>query len=167
MSGSLFPVLVCIALFGLSAWFDAKYHRIPNILTLPVCVTGLIWHTAVHPGMAGVMFGLKGLAAGFGLLLLPYLMNRMGGGDVKLLAAAGACLGAGGVFTVFFFGSIAGGVMALGMLVKGMDINTLKGFFLYPRIVIQDLSKGLKKKMPYAVPLAAGFCVYLYTGPLV
>jgi Flp pilus assembly protein protease CpaA len=41
----------------------------------------------------------------------------MGGGDVKLMAAAGAVVGPRDWFTLFVFASITGAVIALGMLV--------------------------------------------------
>ena len=48
------------------------------------------------------------------LLFLPlFALRAMGGGDVKLLAAFGAWLGPVLVFWVAVYGAIAGGVLAL------------------------------------------------------
>ena len=82
--------------------------RIPNALTVPACVAGLLFHLAVglfYAGMAGagqkLLFCLLGFAVGFGILLVLWLTGGGGGGDVKLMGALGTWLGPIYTFQVF------------------------------------------------------------------
>jgi prepilin peptidase CpaA len=77
--------------------FDIRERRIPNFLVFPAALTGLALN-AYFGGWSGLGFGLKGLAIGFALLILPYAVGGMKAGDVKFLAAIGAFLGATDVF---------------------------------------------------------------------
>lgn len=89
-------MMVFVAAVGLyvalAAVTDARMHRIPNYLTVPAAVLGLVYHT-VSPDGAGPLASLAGFGVGFALLLLPWLLGGGGMGDVKLLAALGAWLG--------------------------------------------------------------------------
>ena len=64
--------------------------------------------------------GLAHSSSGFGLAVLIYvplfILRAMGGGDVKLMAAAGAIARTKGLVYPFHLGIMAGGVIALGML---------------------------------------------------
>jgi DHA1 family bicyclomycin/chloramphenicol resistance-like MFS transporter len=63
-----------------------------------------------------IFAGFIGMALGFGLLLLPYLLGGMGAGDVKALAALGAWLGFWGTLFLFCYMAIAGGILAVATL---------------------------------------------------
>ena len=71
---------------------DWRERRVPNVLVFPAAALGLGlnalagWDKLARSGM--------GLAAGFALLFLPYLVGGMRAGDFKLLAAIGALIGA-------------------------------------------------------------------------
>jgi prepilin peptidase CpaA len=97
------------------AWEDLKFQRIPNYLTCGTALAGLAFQVACH-GWPGLAQGLKGLALGFGLLIIPHLLGFMGGGDVKALAALGAWLGPMSTFLLFCYMSLGGGLMALTVL---------------------------------------------------
>jgi prepilin peptidase CpaA len=73
--------------------FDIRERRIPNLIVFPAALIGLTLNLVLR-GWDGLGFGLKGLAAGFALLFIPYLVGGMKAGDVKFLAAIGAFLGA-------------------------------------------------------------------------
>ncbi len=100
----------------LAAGYDLKSRRIPNWLSFSILSSGLLLHFA-DAGMKGILFSLSGLAAGAGLLLLPYLLGGMGAGDLKLLAALGALVGAKGILAVFIISSLFGGAFAIAALV--------------------------------------------------
>lgn len=91
---------------------DLRAQRIPNWLTYPSMCAALVLH-GVLGGADGLVFSISGLGAGLGLMLLPFLMGVMGAGDVKLLAAAGAFMGARSVLSAFMLTSLFGGVYAL------------------------------------------------------
>src|SRR5215813_4908326 len=73
--------------------FDIRERRIPNLIVFPAVIIGLTLNLVLR-GWEGLGFGLKGLATGFALLFIPYLVGGMKAGDVKFLAAIGAFTGA-------------------------------------------------------------------------
>lgn len=105
---------------------DLKGQRIPNWLTFPAMATALALH-GITQGLDGLLFSLAGLALGFGVMIVPYLLGTMGAGDVKLMMATGAFLGVNTTFQAFILTSLAGGLYALIVLVRHTDI--LKNVF--------------------------------------
>jgi prepilin peptidase CpaA len=65
----------------------------------------------------GLGASLLGLAVGFSLLLVPYVVGGGGAGDVKLLAALGAWLGWQLVLVAFVMSIFLSAVVAVGTLV--------------------------------------------------
>ena len=96
-------------------WRDLKTRRIPNFLTLGVALSGLAFQLVCY-GWSGLSDGALGLLLGFSLLFLPYVLGGLGAGDVKALAAMGAWLGPVLVLSLFFYMTICGALIALGML---------------------------------------------------
>lgn len=95
-----------------AALIDIKTRRIPNVLSLPLLVGGLIW--------AGWMRGLAGTGEALGaavLLALPFIVLFLyaggGAGDAKLMAAIGAWLGLRQGFVVLLAVGVAGMALAL------------------------------------------------------
>ena len=85
--------LVTVLLAGvLAGVMDIWKFRVYNLLTIPLLVTGLLYHSVVA-GMEGFTFSLCGAAFGLGILFVPYLLGGMGAGDVKLCGGVGAWLG--------------------------------------------------------------------------
>ena len=92
--------------------YDIRVHKIPNFITYPTIVGVLLYHFLAQ-GPNGALSGVKGLALGLGLFIIPYLIGVMGAGDVKLMGAVGAALGARGVFITAVLASIVGGIYAI------------------------------------------------------
>ena len=109
------PIGAAVVTGAIASYTDLKFARIPNKLTLSAAALGFIINF-IFKGTSGLLFSAAGLAAGLGLLLIPYLLGGIGGGDVKLLAATGAIGGAKFVFFTTLFGALAGGVLALVIL---------------------------------------------------
>ena len=77
--------VINLLLFGIlfiAAIYDAKYRRIPNILTLSTIVAGILYHSWFF-GFQGFLFSLGGTFLGMALLIIFYLMGKMGAGDVR------------------------------------------------------------------------------------
>lgn len=100
---------------ALAAATDLRMHRIPNYLTVPAALLGLAYH-ALAPDGFGVLASLGGLAVGFSLLFVPWLLGGSGMGDVKLLAALGAWLGWKWLLTAFAVSTVFAAVAALTIL---------------------------------------------------
>ena len=80
-----------IAMLIAAAWFDCRYRRIPNWLTLGSVGVGLllaVWRQEVLLPLAGMLIG--GLLMWFPNMVRP---GSIGIGDVKLIAALGALTG--------------------------------------------------------------------------
>jgi prepilin peptidase CpaA len=108
------PVLAFLAL---AAVWDLRTRRIPNWLTFGGSLAGLGVNVAIAHER-GAFTSLTGWALGVGLLLIPFLLGGIGGGDVKLLGMAGAWGGPGYAFATLFFGAMVGGVLALILLIQ-------------------------------------------------
>lgn len=115
-----------------AAVWDFRTKRIPNWLTVPAFVAAIVYHVvvgAINGGWSGLGSGLLtalgGFAVGFGILLVLWLIGGGGAGDVKLMGALGAWLGAKETFVVFFVSTIFVLLLSIGfltyqMLIKGM-----------------------------------------------
>jgi prepilin peptidase CpaA len=109
---SSIPAVIVLAAAIIAAVTDVWKFKIHNALTLPLLVTGLVYHAAVG-GRAGLATSLLGVLFGFGVLLAFYVVGGMGAGDVKLMAAIGAWLGMPLTFYVFIASSLAAGAYAV------------------------------------------------------
>ena len=98
--------VVVILIMSVALVTDLKHRTIPNLLTVSGAVGGLVYHL-VTGGLDGLLFSLGGFATGFGLLLLLWLCGNGGGGDVKLMGAVGAWLGAFATLIVFIGSALA------------------------------------------------------------
>ncbi len=108
LSVTLFPLLMIIAGTG-----DALSMRIPNWLTLLIAL--LFIPMALLTGMPWSLIGIH-LAVGFGLFVVGFALFALGlfgGGDSKLLAAAGLWLGWADLMPFLVMTAFAGGVLAL------------------------------------------------------
>jgi leader peptidase (prepilin peptidase)/N-methyltransferase len=104
-----------IVLFGT----DLDTQRLPNVITLPGIVVGVVFSLLTSPG---VVSSLLGVLIGGGLLLFVRWgwkratgVDGMGLGDVKMLAMIGAFLGWQQVFGVLLVASLAGAVVGLAL----------------------------------------------------
>jgi len=138
---NLFLSLFVLVVVVIAAITDFRWHRIPNILTLPSATVGIISHSLIS-GWDGLASSLAGLGLGLCLLLGFYALGGMAAGDVKLLAAVGAILGPLNIFLVFLMTAILGGFYSIGMMihllgVKGMLVRVgtmFKTLFLTGKI---------------------------------
>ena len=102
-----------IVLFGT----DYDTQRLPNVITLPGIVVGLVFSLFTPPG---IVASLIGAALGAGILLAVRWIWRklrgvdaMGLGDVKMLAMIGAFLGWRQVWVVLFLASLTGAAVGV------------------------------------------------------
>jgi len=116
---------------------DIRTMRIPNRLNVAALAAGLMFHTlagawsgwldaASGPWLGvlqaagrGFLEACAGAGAGFALLLLPYLLGAVGGGDVKLFAALGSWIGARETLDCAVYAILAAGAYGLACLAVG------------------------------------------------
>jgi prepilin peptidase CpaA len=112
---STYFLLMAAPALALMAWAaveDIRSRRIPNWLTFSLILSGIA-QSITAGGIIGPWQSLLGLAVGFTLTLLLFLLGAMGGGDVKLMAGVGAWFGVGVVWNVFLLAALIGGVMVI------------------------------------------------------
>jgi leader peptidase (prepilin peptidase)/N-methyltransferase len=117
-------VTVWIVLLVWASLIDLKEFRLPDWLTLPLIVSGVIFNTFSANSFCSTAEALLGVMIGYGLLRLVdecyfKITKRrgIGQGDAKLLAAIGATLGWQAIFPVLCFSSILGLIVGL-ILIK-------------------------------------------------
>ena len=109
-------------------WIDARHWLLPDALTLPLVIAGLGAALAFDPG--GLTDRALGAAIGYLALRFVALLYRkfrgrdgLGEGDAKLLAAAGAWVGASGLPQVVLIAALAGLVAAAGARLAGARLS--------------------------------------------
>ena len=132
-----------IALFAI----DLEHHLLPDAITLPGIVLGLLAGLLLPPGFRDAVTGM--LLGGGVLWLIGEAYYRysgeegMGGGDVKMLAMIGAFLGWELVIVTLVFSSIAGSLTGLLLIVTrkgGLKYALPYGTFLAIAAVVASLS---------------------------
>jgi prepilin peptidase CpaA len=153
---------------------DLKTRRIPNLLTGPSILLGLLLHLALG---GWSQLGLSAAAAliGGGIFLVFYLAGGMGAGDVKLMAAVASLVGYHSVPKLLIATVLTGGVLALGLaLLRGKLKTTLRnvvalllhhraeGLTPHPELNLQNTNT---LRLPYAIAIAAG-CLVTFVGSI-
>lgn len=183
MAETFFTILLFLLLV-MSVYHDYRTQKIPNKITVPAIVAGVVLST-VYYGFSGLKTSLIGFLVGFLIFLIPFIMGGMGAGDVKLMAAIGAVMGVKFVLWTFVYTAIVGGLIAIGYGVYKRGIRaSLKlfgGFILSPLLkflyrftgrdtlikwygsIKKNEMKSDRLYIPYAIPIAIG-AVLVYTN---
>lgn len=132
------------------AAIDLEHHLLPDKLTLPGILAGLL----LQPWLPGSWLdAVIGALGGAGLLIL--VMNfwywlrgeeGMGMGDVNMLALIGAFLGWKGVLVTLFLATLAGALVGISLMALGR--------------------LGLRSKLPFGVFLAGAGVTALFAGEM-
>ena len=118
------PAVVALIAGIVAGVTDVWKYKVYNALTIPLVVSGLFFHGIVNGG-EGFLSSVVGMAFGFGILFVPFVLGGMGAGDVKLMAGVGAWLGMPTTFYVFIVTGLACGVCAL--LMAAFQTGGLRG----------------------------------------
>ncbi|MHB1699041.1 MAG: A24 family peptidase [Acidobacteriaceae bacterium] len=164
----LAAALICAATASVH---DLRSRRIPNLLTGPAILFGLLLHLILGgPAQMGLS-ALAGVVAG-GIFFLFFMAGGMGAGDVKLMAAVGCLAGTEYIQDILIATVILGACMGLGLAVyRGrfrqtfMNVMTLvqhhsaAGLAEHPDINVRNAST---LRLPYALPIALGCLLTLF-----
>lgn len=151
---TLFPTLVIAAAIG-----DFLNMRIPNWLNgaMALSVVPMAWLAGMPLAVAQwhLLAGAVMLAVGFGLFARGYV----GGGDAKLMAAAGLWIGWTSLLPFVLITTIAGGALAI--IYKAWQLvrteHEVRDFVWLRRVLRADL------ELPYGIAIAVG-AVWVYSG---
>ena len=156
-----FAVLVAFAaLMLLAAFEDLRRLMIPNALTLSLCV---LW-----PLYALATPSLFGLLGSLGCALIVFLVGAvcfsrgyLGGGDVKLLAAATLWAGPAGTPPLLVLTGVLGGMLALFLLMPpGAYVAGLARTKLGPADTPARI--GAATPVPYGIAIAAAAMIVIF-----
>lgn len=168
-----FAQVAAVVVAVLACVWDIRTRRLPNVLTFSAMAAGLAYH-GVASGPGGLLGSLAGLALGLVLFFPFFALGGLGAGDVKLLGALGAWLGAPAVVYVAFYAALAGGALAILAIVRhgyaGQAVANLRLLLTHWRVVgfrpvdslTLDSARG--PRLPYALPIAAGLLVAVWRG---
>lgn len=155
---TLFLVTVLAASL-IGAVTDVRTRRIPNWLVLALLIAGLVEH-AVLSGWTGVLGDLALAGAVMLAGTVAFSFKLIGGGDVKLLAAAAGTLGYPAGITFVLLTLVCGGVLAL---VFAAFHGRLQQTFSNVRAAALPIFAGARPArpqtglaMPYALAIFAG-----------
>lgn len=133
MMSRLTLVCVLIVLFGI----DLEHQILPNTITLPGIIAGMIFSTVAAPGWKDALLGvLLGGGLLYGIAAAYFLVRReegLGMGDVKMLALIGAFLGWKAVLVTLVLSSFSGAIVGVGLIAAqrgGMRVAMPFGTFL-------------------------------------
>ena len=163
----------CFFLAGMlaGAFLDLKTRRIPNALTVTAVVAGLVFRAPL--GLHAVAGGLLGVSLALLLAAPLFMLGALGGGDVKLLAGAGAFLGPKQLVGACLLIALLGGVFALAEAIRKGALRALllNVFYMMSRWWSPDrrnlaptLVPPVRMTIPYGVPIAVGALAWWFWG---
>ncbi|MDR0242130.1 MAG: prepilin peptidase [Burkholderia sp.] len=170
-----YPIPLCVTLLAVAAAStDIASRRIPNRLVAVGLAGALVAQCLLHGILPGALAWLAGAATGFGLLLPLYLLRGMAAGDVKLMLAIGAWVGAEMTIYIVLATFVAGGIGAIAFaLLRGR----MRRMWANVRAMIARRSQAAHAEaaggaeditsvgsLPYGVAIAAGTLGMLFAS---
>jgi prepilin peptidase CpaA len=162
-SQTIWPLALALVFFA--GWIDWRTRRLPNWLTVPSLLLGVVVHTW-SAGWHGAVTALEGAGLGLLILLPLVLMRALGAGDWKLMGALGALLGPHMFLSVLLASIGVSGLMALFLMVHAKRVKvTLRNLFslvqglltfglrVHPEISLDNTEL---LKLPFGVAAAGG-----------
>ena len=150
-------LLVCACVVASAgAVADVRSRRIPNRLTLTAIAAALLVRMMLG-GWVEVKSGVLGILVASGAFFLIFLLQGIGAGDVKLMAAVGAWAGSGYAVQVLVAAMMAGGVLALFYLRRPETSLEAADGIDASRTVSPELNRGMARaQVPFGVAIAIG-----------
>ena len=98
---------------------------------------------------------------GFGFLFIFYMFGGVGGGDVKLMGAAGALLGSKLIQPALFYTAVIGAFLAIMMVIWRRDFwvrlaGGLRRLAFWQAHETHELGQSPAVVVPYGVAIAVG-----------
>jgi prepilin peptidase CpaA len=157
--------IIALVVAASAAAIDLRTRRIPNLLTFGAAACAIAFHT-VASGLSGGGYALAGWLVGTVIFFPVFALRGMGAGDVKLVAALGAWLGPLGALYVAAGSAIAGGLIALVVMLHARYLGTAyKNVLLLLThwrvagirpLATMTLAGSRGPRLAYAVPILIG-----------
>lgn len=156
---NLLALVVLAAMLAVAVYSEIKSHRIPNWLTLSGMAVGLC--LGYLQGMPAFWSSLGGLMIGFGFLFLFYVFGGVGGGDVKLMGAAGALMGAKLIQPALFYTALVGVCLAFMIVIWRRDLwlrigNGMRRLAFWRKTTVCGPVNVEPVLVPYGLAIAIG-----------
>ena len=161
----------------IAAIIDLKSRKIPNWLNAAILISGifqsLFWFRTVTP-----LQSVEGVLLAFVLTFGLFVINAIGGADVKILAAMGAWVGPFNIFLVIITKDVVGLVI---VLIQAIAQRRVKELFRNSASVAFNLlhvrqlgletvqkmglsNQSVRKPLPMAVPILISVLLLLILG---
>jgi prepilin peptidase CpaA len=157
----------------IGAVFDIRTRRIPNWITGPAILTGLVLHGWLEGWRSMGTAGLAGLIAGATFFVF-HIAGGVGGGDVKLIAAVGCTAGLSRLAGILIATALVGGAFAMVVALYHRRLkNTLSNLAvlaahhgsqgLQPHSEL-NVSNAQNIRLPYGIAIAAGTAIVCWNA---
>ena len=153
--------------------YDLRTRRLPNALTFGAALVGFAYQTATG-GLSALGFSVAGWLLAVALFFPFFALRGLGAGDVKLLGAFGAWLGPISALYMGFYTGVAGGVMALlVVLARRRVVQTFTNLgsmlMFWSAVGVQPmpnltLDSSTSPRIAYALPIAVGALVAVWVA---
>ena len=155
-----------------AAFIDIRTYRIPNALTVPAMVAGVLVHVFANGATWSVVgSALAGVVTPIVVLVPLHAMRLLGAGDIKLIAVVGAFLGAPAILLALLFVLAAGGVVAVAFAVwRKVLLRAVANIAVVTALAatggvaqgrVLGASRGSAGRIPYAVSIVLGTTSFL------
>jgi len=161
----MFALVVLAVMLAVAVYLELKERRIPNWLTFSGMALGLL--ISYLDGMGSFWSSLGGLTIGFGFLFIFYVFGGVGGGDVKLMGAAGTLMGVKLIEPALFYTAFIGAFLAVILVVWRKDFWMrigwgLKQLAFWRKDGKTQIAPSTPVAVPYGLAIAIGCLAALF-----
>jgi prepilin peptidase CpaA len=164
MSAYSIPALMSLMpLLAIAAAADVAQRTVPNWISVVIAISGIAaqvngggWRTAAISAAVALALGA--------LLVIPWSMRLLGGGDLKLAVGAAAWMGLERILPFLLATALAGGVLAIPFLKSLTAIGRELLIAASLRRVGEGALSPTERKVPFAVAIAVGAVAAVAVG---
>lgn len=166
----LLKIVALVFLLAFAIAGDLRRYKISNVYTAAGLAAGLTINGIMN-GFPGLLESMLAAVIPFAALIILFALRMIGAGDIKLFCAAGAIMGVRFILNAIPFSFLAGGIMALGVMLGRGNVKKRFGHIaayvkavclshvIIPYTDFSDKTDGAK--FHFSPAIAAGCCIYL------
>ena len=151
-------LLLCLLLAAVVT--DVTRHKIYNWNTYPGFVAGFVVNTlgwgALGSGWEALQQSLAGFVACGFLMLVCFVLFSVGGGDVKLIAMMGACLGTRQGIEAMLWTFVLGGILGAAILIWQIGLIRIISKSIQHLLIVLRAKSWVPLNTDERVPLKRG-----------